>query len=137
MRRTEQPEAGFRDLFAELPQAVFAALRAIGEQAIEDAKRKNAPSVAYRPSPLETFNTQPISQYLCERYGWSHVMTGRNAVRRQTDIGGKFPCGHWTSYSIPDEVIEDAKTVALLDTFDEMVACGGRDCFCMQRTVFS
>ncbi len=124
----------FRDLFVELPLAVFDALKAIGEQAILDAQSRRVKQRTTKTA-FDALNSNVITSSLCERYLWRQLATERSPFDRVTLFGGRNACGHWSTYELSDNVIEGASAETLLRVIDNQVA-SGRDCYCMQREVF-
>ncbi len=124
----------FRDLFVELPLAVFDALKAIGEQAVLDAQSRRVEQRTTKTA-FDGLNSDVIASVLCERYLCCQLATERSPFDRVTLVGGRNACGHWSMYELPDSVLEDASPKTLLRAIDNQVA-HGRDCYCMQREVF-
>jgi hypothetical protein len=122
----------FRDLFSELPRALFDALKGIGEEAV----RKAQPPIVHRgPSVASQLNDEPIVGYLCQRFGWKSVEVWRHAASRQTGFGGRLLCGHRFAFDISDSTIEDAHPLRVIDLIDRVWTSVRRvrSCYCVQR----
>lgn len=129
----------FRDLFVELPRAVFETLQAIGEAAVEKARRtpltlatmSHVLKTAYRRHPV--FDSIAI---LCRRHGWRRCVSTRRAATAEIEVAVTRGCGH-TSRLIVDEVAMAAVPDAadhlsrLFEGHDQR----GRGCFCVQPEV--
>ena len=126
--------APFRDLFVELPLALFETLQGIGEQAVRNAH----PQEPYcKPSASSAFidavNNAFLGDRLCERFGWKSVEVWRSAVTRDTEFGVSLHCGHRCSFPIPDRLIEATPTIQIADLIADAWDSGGRACYCVPR----
>ena len=126
--------ATFRDLFVELPLALFETLQGIGEQAVRDAQ----PQEPYRkPSASSVFisavNNAFLGDWLCERFGWKSVEVWRCAVSRDTEFGVRLHCGHQCSFPISDMSIEGTPTIQIADLIADAWNSSGRACYCVPR----
>lgn len=126
--------APFRELFAELPAALFDALKGIGEEAVRVASVRAASN--RRPSLVSSLvDSEPLGPWLCERYGWNRVTMSRCAATPDVKICARLACGHVAVYRIPEQAIEDSTNPAFsfIRTLDH--ATQHRPCSCVPREV--
>lgn len=120
--------APFRDLFVELPRAVFESLHAWGEAVI--VKAQTPP-----PRPSLRIPTVVDRLYLvCERYGWTEARSQRVAECCQMEIWARRSCCHWQRYLVDDLALrlaghEAAEQLAVLDSIVDRTP---RNCYCVQ-----
>lgn len=123
----------FRDLFVELPAAVFEALQAIGEAAVVKA---GAPAVARLPRPdrRDSLFTERWIRRVHERYGWHWAELRRHESTEEMQILAALDCGHLQVY------IADRRAVALvrgpvdeIELLDRIVDRTERGCQCVRR----
>ncbi len=122
--------APFRDLFTELPTALFDALKGIAESAIADAERRQA-YVSEVNDVIRSYDSAAVARAVCERYGWLRYTMSRSVMHCETEIVVRLPCMHKQVFTLPDQVMEDSP-VAVVDYLD-LVATSGRPCFCVQQ----
>jgi hypothetical protein len=133
--------APFRELFVELPTAVFETLRAIGEGAVEKARTGDyaymfkthyvpRPAPARRASLFESRHTRLIAH----RYGWIDAELRKMIDRDSLQLGVILNCGHLQRYEVNELSIlrcsSAADEVALLDSVVDGTL---RGCSCVQR----
>jgi hypothetical protein len=124
-------ETGFRDLFAELPKALFEVLKGIGEESIKQAQART-PQVHRRPGVATTLCSDPLVGYLCERLGARNMETWREATSRNTGFSARMLCGHKRTFMLDDSAIEDAKSHLIIDLIEDACAAAKR-CYCVGR----
>jgi hypothetical protein len=119
--------APFRDLFVELPLAVFEALQAIGEGAAAKAGGGSLDTTSLAPtfkssypSNLSFLHDVGIGALLCQRYDWAKCAISRSAVEPAVDFRVTFLCGHRRRFSIDEMKLEvDVhQATALIDALD-------------------
>jgi hypothetical protein len=124
----------FRDLFVELPRALFDALQGIGEQAVRNAQK---PTPHHRPSIASTFtdatNGKWLADWLCERFGWTHVEVWRSAADRNVMFMVGMGCGHNTEFSVSEMLLESIPQTGIADLISDCWDHADRGCFCVQR----
>ena len=126
--------ASFRDLFIELPRAVFEILQG----AAEHAAMQIVPP-APRPRPRNQLYGMPgaIRHYGRLAYGWLEVDVQREANRQALTVVALLPCSHRHVITI-DELAVIA-TVGIPNDFveflDRAVECSPRPCCCMIKEV--
>jgi hypothetical protein len=126
--------APFRDLFVDLPAALFETLKGIATEAVRRAKVDSyPPGNVERVSTL--FDSAQYGRLLCERYGWLNAEMTRSPYDRTTEIGVRWPCKHSAVIVVQDNVLESATDV--VDALDHVTARHGRPCQCMQREALS
>jgi hypothetical protein len=132
-------EAPFRELFVELPRAVFETLQGIGEEAVRRAGgMEHVLGTLYpaRPPTLLDVVQSEAGQALCGRYGWRGFEVRRLADRYETRLVVERSCGHRTACDLWDEVLLAPRTardaLVLTDALDEHDRTGRR-CYCVQR----
>lgn len=116
----------FRDLFVELPRAVFDALHAWGEAVIVKAQQPEP----RRPS---LFAGKCINVVLA-RYNWRRAETRRIEHECTTYVLAELDCGHGMMYPISDQ------TIALADNpydeikiLDDAIDRTPKRCYCVQK----
>lgn len=133
---TAPASAPFRELFVELPRALFETLQGIGEQAV-----RNAPSPALLrdlyPTPRRTFvdtlREPSVGHILCHRFGWGSVSVIRAATEPAVDFRVFLACGHRHRIRVSEMALEDAASpvdVTLRALERGMLV---RSCYCVQR----
>ena len=128
--------APFRDLFAEIPAALFDALKGMGEAAIVDAQRREAAYVK-RGSTFWYVNDHDgyLARTLCEMFGWKNVEISRAAASATIEIAARYHCRHVKRIELPEAALVeyhvalmDALMDALYEAHDQ-----GRPCCCIPR----
>lgn len=136
----------FRELFVELSEQAFAVARAIGEQAVAEAKKraddhaflyKRAYAESRESKLLHAIHHGPGAGFLRGRYNWCEFAIVRSEWRTSFEIWPRLKCGHWTKLDPIDERVlamaqHGAILDALLDAIDDRVQLG-RDCYCVPR----
>lgn len=117
----------FRDLFVELPRAVFDAMHAWGEAVIVKAQTPT-PVVPVVRIPTVLDRTTLLSW----RYGWRRAETQRVESDRATEISALLECGHWQRYVVTDKIVAFGPPEQI-DIVDRVVDSTPRDCYCVQR----
>jgi len=124
--------APFRDLFVELPAAVFEAMRDLGE-AFEAAVVAQAAAVAQVAQPTVRPERRHI-QLVSARYGWRAVELVRHEARLELQIVAELECGHRQCYTIDELAIVRAHNpVAEIELLDHVVDRTERGCQCVLR----
>lgn len=120
--------APFRDLFVELPRAVFDALHAWGEAAIVKAQAP-VPVAPFRIGPPTALSYPTI---LSARYGWRQCDSWRVEYECRTTIEAVLNCGHRQRYYVTDHLAANGPhdQIAIID---RVVDNTPRDCCCVQR----
>jgi hypothetical protein len=128
----------FRELFVELPRAVFESLQAIGEGAVAKAKGSGGSldhsSMAHMYKTLYGIDAdmfESVKRHICKRYGWHRFEMRRLETCAKTCIVAEFPCGHRRLIEIDDQTFLAAPT-SFVDALDRD-AERGRRCYCVQR----
>lgn len=119
--------APFRELFVELPRAVFETLQGIGEQAVRKA------SEPPRRSTFGTIELNDAAQMICRRYGWRNCEVVRCAASRDFEIGVRLLCGHQLRYVIDDYAL--ASAAHTIDAIDSAVQENPRFCHCVPKEI--
>lgn len=120
--------APFRDLFVELPRAVFDALQAWGEAVIVKAQQ---PAPAPRPRTPTALDRTTL---LAWRYGWREAESWRNPWDCTTEIVALLQCGHRQRYTIEDRAfLAEPGPAWQLHVIDRVVDNTPRDCYCVLR----
>ncbi len=126
--------APFRDLFVELPRAIFEALQGIGEQAVRNAR---PPTPHHRPSAafslMEATNGKWLADWLCERFGWKRIEMWRSARDRDLMLMVRLECGHNTEFPISESSLELAHPTNIVDLIADCWEQAGRGCRCVVR----
>ena len=131
-------ETGFRDLFIELPRAVFDALQAIGEGAVAKAggvadmsSMAYAMKTAYRPTRVRATDCVDA---LMRRYGWVKAETRMMASLAETYIIAELECGHRMLYELDDrELLLCASPAEEIKIIDRVIDRKPRRCSCVMR----
>lgn len=125
----------FRELFVELPRALFDALQAIGEGAIKqaevkrDAERRLAEPAA-KPSLIDAY-----VKWTMGRFGWRRAETRRIAHETTTYILAELDCGHGQKYDVDESRMMRCRGAAEeVDLLDRIVADTPRRCYCVERS---
>lgn len=123
-------ETSFRDLFVELPRAVFESLQAIGEAAVT---RAQATTVT---PPRSTFGwLASTGRVLAEYYGWLEVIrTERDPLDHYITLVVRLDCLHAQRYRFDELSMLRAGTQAsMIDLVCEVIEHTERHCQCVQR----
>jgi hypothetical protein len=129
--------APFRDLFVELPRALFETIKGIGEHAIRRAQAPGSMAHLYKqayPASARVYlASDRYIRLVFERYGWRSATVVRLELGRETEINVKLSCGHRASYVVDE--IEQVRTercdeIALLD---RIVDETGTRCSCVRE----
>ncbi|MGN6107245.1 MAG: hypothetical protein ACTHU0_19210 [Kofleriaceae bacterium] len=119
--------APFRDLFAELPRALFETLRGIGEAAVALAESRASASTPGRRSQLsalsEALQTGTLATAICQRYGWSSLEVSRHPSDAALLLCATLPCGHRLGWlRVDEQLLEDAGNpgMVLLRQLDDL-----------------
>jgi hypothetical protein len=123
----------FRELFSELPTALFDLLKGIGEEAVRKAQ---PPPLHHRPSITSQLsgpiNDAWLGDYLCERLGCKRISTFRAADRRELEFAVCMLCGHKRQFAISECALEDPIATMYSDMIES--ACrGSKRCYCVER----
>lgn len=122
--------APFRDLFVELPAAVFESLQAIGEAAVVKAQRP-APTKA---PPRPTLFADHHIRLVLSRYGWRRAETRRIEHEATTYVLAELDCGHGQMYPVDERSILLAGSPAgEIELLDRVVERTPRRCYCVRR----
>lgn len=126
--------APFRELFIELPRAVFDALQAIGEGAIKQAEvqrdvERELSAPARRPSTIDAY-----VQFVAHRFGWRRAETRRIEHEATTYILAELDCGHGQKYAVDELSVARCRGPAEeIDLLDRIVEDTPRRCYCVER----
>lgn len=134
--------APFRELFAELPRALFESLQAIDWDAAAAAHRghgvRRPDALAhsfksdYRPTPRLV--SQDYVRHVFARYGWTDAEVRRCPAITQTELIAWLACGHRVVYRIDEiELHRTANAQGELALLDRLVDREPRRCCCVPR----
>lgn len=129
----------FRDLFVELPRAVFEALQGIGEAAVTRATERMRRPIGRRWTAGDVLREQLVGNHLRSRYGWQSFEAKRLPDRCETRIYVWLGCHHRHVIDLPDQLLEHTGRPAfeaMLDALDRE-AEQARRCYCVQREVLA
>lgn len=129
----------FRELFIELPRAVFETLQGIGEAAVRAAEPVPSTSTAFvRPSAvsllLNSFEEgSSLNAHMAERLGWRKFTLMRSAMREEIEVRAVRWCGHRVKGFIDEMGLHASPFApgAFLDALAGISEC--RWCTCMRR----
>lgn len=122
-------EIGFRDLFVELPRALFDALQAIGEAAVERAR----PPIAATPPPFAWFDRFVAA--LRHHYGWREFLRVEcHEAECWRALVVRLSCGHVQRYMLDELAMLRAPSAsaALVDLVCSAIENTERHCQCVQ-----
>lgn len=125
--------APFRELFVELPPAVFEALRDIKEGVAAAPEPSHALSEAPRRPPW--WESRTLLMAMSERYGWR----GANACHRPhdgaLDLEALLMCGHTSVVRIDGHTVllAQRRPDELIDALDRIVADVEQRCSCVRK----
>jgi hypothetical protein len=132
--------APFRDLFVELPRAVFEVLQGIGERAASDglAQMHRDLYPARREPRLLTFlRNAEMRRLLAERYGWREIGEPALAVADDgVDLVIRRACGHRSRVRLDGRIFDELRPRAAIDELDRHLFRfheRGRRCYCVPR----
>lgn len=123
--------APFRDLFVELPAAVFEILQSIGNE----AARRALPPQPVNPPPTSNLDRIDNAGRALARYmGWREVIrTERVQFECWTDILVRLDCGHIQRYRLDDLVLLRSIGSEWADCTLTTIENTERACQCVQR----
>lgn len=122
--------APFRELFNELSDELFEALKGIGEQAVREATSVSVP--VHRGSNWRVLlNSTETRIALCERYQWSNVAVRPMAHDCCTEIIATLECGHRVRYRLDELRFVHARD--FIEAVDHASNRFPRTCFCTPR----
>lgn len=123
--------APFRDLFVELPRALFETLQGIGEAAIKKAGTPPSPgplAAAWKPP---WWRTEWLWRRLAERWGITALEIGRNATMQTVYLAFRRRCGHCGRGELDERALAIANSNGL-DALDRAFDDAERECYCME-----
>jgi hypothetical protein len=123
-------DAIFREMFVELPAALFEALKGIGEQAVREAQK---PRTTTRATP--SARADLLLRALQERHGWRSFLSHRSEQRRSFIVRFVRACVIVSVVEYPEQPLHlDARDAvdAAFDFFDRAEL--ERPCTCIPRT---
>lgn len=130
--------APFRDLFVELPRAVFETLQAIGEQAVRGAggvADMNSSAFlfksAYAPPRQNPWLTDFAARALAQRYGFRELELRRAAHANEVIGYAIRSCGHRASFRVSEIALAIGVRAEVIDVFDAAADAAERECCCM------
>lgn len=130
----------FRDLFIELPRAVFEVLQGIGEAVVADALRSPATNRAAAPRPQRSsslFSDRHIRLVL-QRYDWTHAELERAVADDTLVLVVQRECLHWQRYKFhANEIAACHAPREEVELLDRVVERTNRRCYCVQREAVS
>lgn len=125
-------ETGFRDLFAELPRALFESLQAIGEAAVERASASTLTTAI--PPPFEWL--EKLGRLMCEFYGWREFRRVEvNQLEQERVLVVRLDCRHIQRYRLDEFSLlrAPAMSAGLVDLVCSTIESTPRACQCVQR----
>lgn len=138
--------APFRELFVELPRAVFEVLRGIGEEALRGAggvanmdSAADMFKAAYAPRPQRSslFSHRCIRLVLQRYNNWTHAEIERAVDEDALDLVVFPECPHWQRYRFhASEIAACRGPEDEIDLLDRVVGSTERRCYCVQREEF-
>lgn len=132
--------APFRELFIELPRAVFEVLHGLGEAVVADALRSPATNRAAAPRPQRSsslFSDRHIRLVL-QRYDWTHAELERAIDDDALVLVVQRECLHWQRYKFhANEIAACHAPREEVELLDRVVERTDRQCYCVQREVIS
>lgn len=123
----------FRPLYVELSDDAYAIAKGILEQALIKAQ----PCARYsRPSAASLFGQlfeSSAGRVVCDEFGWQSATMYREPMDRSTTLTAKLNCGHRSSVTFTDHLVEtEPRLVDLLVSLGRGVH-GARRCYCVPR----
>lgn len=126
--------APFRDLFVELPRAVFESLQAIGGGAIARAREQTHAAVAPPPRRRASLFEERHIRLVLARYGWRSAGLIRRETVSELQISALLDCGHRQSYRVDEiAILRACNPVDELELLDRVVDRTERICQCVRR----
>lgn len=125
-------DAPFRELFVELPRALFETLQGIGEAAVAKATTTTTAGQTLGATRM-AYDDGAIARWLCQRFGWVSVTTQRSPALRETHFCARMPCRHWHVIPVDDQVLYDSMPGAFIDAIDAYQEDYPRSCYCTPR----
>lgn len=124
--------APLRELFVELPLAVFETLQAIGEAMIAKQREFQSPRAPAYHQPW--YLTEPIAKALANRWNVAEVRLVRRADRDAIQVETRRRCGHLTRGVIDERVLHLAvlPSTECVELPDEVFDSSERSCQCME-----
>lgn len=128
-------ETGFRDLFVELPLAVFEALQGIGEAAVHEAQRKQTERQVRLSALCSPYGE--LLQYAVRTIGyglgWCETAVYRSDMTTALTVRVRLGCGHVHRFEIDELRLAFApnKSACVIDAVYEHA--DERSCCCIPR----
>jgi hypothetical protein len=127
--------APFRDLFVELPRALFAVLQGIGESAVRNTPSPFQPR--REPQLLMFLRNAGARAVIARRYGWISIDEPKFAPDDDAvDLVVRRACGHLSRVRLDGRIFEEYRPHAALDELDRRLFRHherGRRCYCVAR----
>lgn len=128
----------FRELFVELPSALFEVLQAIGEEAARRSGGIDASYMFKRTYGPRTYGANPwltdfAARALASRYGFRRIEMSRSAANVEVYGRAIQGCGHEARFWV-DELALHLDLSSALEAIDRAVELAGRGCYCVERT---
>lgn len=120
--------APFRDLFVELPAAVFESLQAFAEALLVRASEP-APPPAYKPP---WWRTEYVWRRLAARWGVAEVEIRRRAGELRVAIVFRRRCGHGGRGEMNELALVKCDLPGAIAALDRAFDNAERDCCCME-----
>lgn len=97
-------ETGLRDLFVDLPLALFEALRGAGEQAMRNATSSTpAPKLSSLSLALDGLRDHERAIMGC--FGWVSMRSVYSPMERALLIAVRLHCDHGVRYSLSEQAV--------------------------------
>lgn len=124
--------APFRELFVELPVAVFDALHAFGEALLAREQAQHPVTVQRQRSSFDWLNR--MERVLAVHYGWFEVIrTERSQLDHYTTLVVRLGCMHAQRYRLDELSMLRAGTPASqVDLVCSIIENTERSCYCVQ-----
>lgn len=126
-------DAPFRELFVELPRAVFESLQAVAEAAVVKARLPARRPIA-TSVPDRLISERAISYVITERYKIQLLSCRRSPIDHLTQIVAQMECGHSVRLDVYDNWLLTYHGVAgVIDVLDLAWRHAERKCSCVLR----
>lgn len=123
--------APFRELFVELPAALFDALKGIGEAAVQKAQQSVTEHRPHLPTMRDAMaSSAAVARALCDRFGWRHYELSRSPMHCETDLFVRRLCGHRDQFALDDRLFHLGPD-EVIDALEDLNT--KRRCFCVPR----
>lgn len=120
----------FRELFVELPRAVFETLQAIGEAMVVKQREFQSPRVPAYRQPW--WLSVSIGRLLAHRWNVAEVWLSRREDRNAIQVDARRYCGHLARGELDERRLHLAAMSECVTALDEAFDSSERSCQCME-----